>query len=210
MLPAVAFGLALAGGVGARVASAGAPLGIAIGSIAFAAVVVPPLLAAARDTLNAIAVAVAGAVGATIMSPGVHSLVLLAVLLALAGLVRALLLARVHAALAGAIVTVIAFAWLSWPIWLSHHFAGSVSLLVAPHPIFAINATLSSPDTPDWTHLPLMYRLTSLGQDVPFAMPTSVWPCALAHLAIAAVALTAAQWVELKRSRRGDVAPSGR
>jgi len=132
--------------------------------------------------------------------------------LALAGAVRLLVQIHINRAIAGTLVTVLAFAWLSWPIWLSHRLSGDVSLLVTSHPIFTINGVLP-PGSPDWVHLPLMYRLTTLGQDVPFTMPTSVWPCALTHFGIAVATLSASTFLEMRSARRQlqreDVGPSG-
>jgi hypothetical protein len=86
----------------------------------------------------------------------------------------------------GAIVFILAIAWLTWPVWLAsalvHENAASiVSWLVVAHPLFAING-LTFERLGIWTQQPLMYgRLTTLGQDVFYELPRSIWPCVISH-----------------------------
>ena len=55
-----------------------------------------------------------------------------------------------------------------------------MSRVVAIHPLFAINGVLVNLGA--WSHLPIAYReLTTLGQDVPYTLPASVWPMVLVH-----------------------------
>jgi hypothetical protein len=51
--------------------------------------------------------------------------------------------------------------------------------LVVEHPIFTLNSIF--PSLGVWTQQRLMYQLTPLGQDVPYRLPTSIWPCVLLH-----------------------------
>jgi hypothetical protein len=84
-----------------------------------------------------------------------------------------------------ALTTVLAVAWLSLPIWLSawiQHAAvvRAIDTLVPFHPLLAMNGLLVHMGV--WGEGPLMYQLTSLGQDVPYSLPSSVAMCAGAHL----------------------------
>src|SRR5439155_18913499 len=111
-------------------------------------------------------------------------IVLIAFASAVAGQAVAMVKVTRHLLAASAITVILNFAWLSWPIWLAPHLSGArqtmlVSWLVWLHPIFAINGALS--DLGTWTHQPIMYHLTNLGQDIPYTLPASVWPCAMAH-----------------------------
>jgi hypothetical protein len=118
-------------------------------------------------------------------------IVLIAFALAVAGL--ALVLKKITRSVlaASAITVIVNFAWLAWPIWLAPHLSGArgaaiASWLVWLHPIFAMNGALS--DLGTWTHQPFMYHLTNLGQDIPYTLPASVWPCAIAHVSLGALA----------------------
>jgi hypothetical protein len=103
--------------------------------------------------------------------------------LALTGLAAAL--ARLTGyALAVAGTLLIAMAWLAWPVWLSAwvdapRVAAAMNWLVPVHPLLSMNGLLAHLGV--WGELPLMYQLTSLGQDVPYHLPASVAPCAALH-----------------------------
>ena len=92
-------------------------------------------------------------------------------------------------------------AWLTWPIWMAPHWtnpavARLLDPLVAVHPLLAING--AGLDLGPWSHAPIAYRyLLNLGQDVPYAMPSSAWPAVAVH------ALTAAVLLGIARARRG-------
>ncbi|HMO25814.1 MAG TPA: hypothetical protein PKB10_06050 [Tepidisphaeraceae bacterium] len=83
-----------------------------------------------------------------------------------------------------AIATAMGLAFLSWPIWLAtwrgEHAERFAAYATTIHPVFALNALL--PDLGTWTHLPLSYQLMSLGQDVPFMPPATLWPATLCWL----------------------------
>jgi hypothetical protein len=96
-----------------------------------------------------------------------------------------------NAIVASAITIVIAFLWLTWPIWLATHLSHSnseffISYFVPPHPLLAINGVLANLGV--WSERPIAYAyLMNLGQDVPYTLPRSVWPCAAVHLLIGVI-----------------------
>lgn len=99
--------------------------------------------------------------------------------------------------LAAGVAVLIGVAWLSCPIWLSHTFQGGsgqkiANWLVAVHPLFAINGTLASLGA--WPEQSLAYHLTNLGQDVSYALPSSIWPSVVFH-GIIAMALAVLDWL---------------
>jgi hypothetical protein len=197
-------------------AVSGASLGLFVGGVASVAIFLPVFVVAAAEPasdlpLNALAparrrfaAARPSVVIALIMGGGIALvwlsavfsstitllqwfecvLVLLSFSAAMLGLTLAIG-ALAPSAASSAVIVVLA--WLSWPVWMSLdgvRSAGTVAWLVWAHPIFAINAVL--PQLGTWTHQPLMYQLTRLGQDVPYALPDGVVPCVAAHLAIGA------------------------
>lgn len=113
--------------------------------------------------------------------------VLLAVACAFAALTQLLLSVRIAPVIAGALVTLLAIAWLSWPVWLSPWLSNDewASRLASIHPLIAINAAI--PQYGYWFQSPLMYELTSLGQDVNVALPDGVAAAAVFHAAVAGV-----------------------
>jgi hypothetical protein len=96
-----------------------------------------------------------------------------------------------------AIVVIVAFAWLSVPIWLRATAAAHLSVI---HPLMALNRVFIEQGV--WTQQRLMYQLTSLGQDVPYSLPASIFPCVFAH-AFMAVSLG---WPAWWMARRGESA----
>jgi len=131
-------------------------------------------------------------------------LVLLAYLAALGGLTSSLAAWRVTPALSAALITVIALAWLTWPVWLSPWLTqGLVTWLVPAHPIMALNSVVKHLGT--WDRAPIAYRqLTTLNEDVSYRLPRTIIPMLAVH-----VALGAAGWVSSwKWSRRGANSPS--
>lgn len=69
----------------------------------------------------------------------------------------------------GGMVTLAGAAWLSWPVWTATWMNETLAAtLIATHPLFAANAAGGfSP----WPEHGVMYGMTRLGQDVPYAMP---------------------------------------
>jgi len=183
----------------------GGSLGLFIGGIASAALLLPYLTRfdtrASRELLIALAYPLAIAIvwlvasfqfGIPILQLVKSVLVLAAFSFAIVSLKSALMRATRCDVVASAITVVLALAWLSWPIWMSRGVVGHQTLagwLVRLHPIFAINGAM--PQLGTWTHQPLMYHLTNLGQDVPYELPASIWPCAIAHLMIGAALVAA-------------------
>jgi hypothetical protein len=96
---------------------------------------------------------------------------------------------RMPAEFAGALATLLALAWLTWPIWLSPQIPNLsdrlIGNLVILHPPLVANGILHG-EAP-WTERLIAYRLTRLNQDTPIQLPTSILPSAGLHLAIAAV-----------------------
>lgn len=111
---------------------------------------------------------------------------------ALWGCARLLAALRIAPPLAAALTIVIFFAWLTWPLWTSALLtAPAAAWLIPPHPIFAVNSLLHPP-LGIWTENPLAYRLTTLNQDIPYTLPSTILPALLAHALFALLTLTAA------------------
>jgi hypothetical protein len=114
------------------------------------------------------------------------------------GLAALLVRIRLSPPAAAAIVVVLALAWLSWPIWLAPAIRGAgedtVGGLVAANPTFAIQGALFKSFPVPWVQHAIAYRLTNLGDDLPYLMPTSILRCVIAHALIALIAWSAAQW----------------
>jgi hypothetical protein len=180
-----------------------ATLGLPIASLSFATLILSPSIAIPRQsplsrllTLAAVTAAV-GIVwliaffNTTGVVPTLQMILVLAsYLFALGGIAALLVVMRFSPFLASAVSTVLALAWLSWPIWLSSHLGEGrlLSLLVSAHPIFAINGTSDAFGI--WTQQHLMYRLTALGQDVAFSLPRSVLWCVIAHVIVGAACIS--------------------
>jgi hypothetical protein len=187
-------------------AAGGNSLGLYLGPVALVALIVPPLVAAARDRLAALIVAgaVIDGVGVVWLLAALLSrttllqwlecyLVLAAFAWALCGLVRVLRSA--------ALVTCFALAWLTWPVWMSPWLNDSIVAWLTPaHPLLAANHVLL--DLGVWTQQRLMYAFTALGQDVPYTLPRSIGPCIVLHGIVGLTAL----WSP--RPRRGQAASS--
>jgi hypothetical protein len=177
--------------------SCGPSLGLVIATLTLATLIVAPLAAASSarfvmiGTIVAIGaiwiVAFTGTLG--LITALKMLLVLASYLFAVTGIVVLLARVSIHPTIGAAIAVMLAITWLSWPIWLSGHLSEGRTLaaLVAAHPIFAINGTSDTFGV--WTQQHLMYRLTALGQDVPFALPRSILPCVLAHAVVGALCL---------------------
>jgi hypothetical protein len=105
-----------------------------------------------------------------------------------------------------AVVVILSLAWLSWPIWLAPALRGressehTVAMLVAANPTFAIQGALSKSFPVPWAQYRIAYRLTNIGDDIPYQMPTSIAGCLVFHGVIAAIAMLAAHWP--RRARR--------
>jgi hypothetical protein len=198
-------------------AASGSALGSFIGSTALLTLIVPPVVLMRdplREQVATAGLCVVGVVSIWLiaLTSGVSmaqwarcSCVLMAYSFTLAGLAVVLRRVRFDLSLTSAVTVVLGLAWLGWPVWLSHHLNSSAAgVLVAAHPLFAINGVLRHLGA--WTHQGLMYQVSAMGQDVPYVLPTSVLPCVLLHGAIAAVLLALAAW---RRASRQRDAPAG-
>ncbi|MBC8107697.1 MAG: hypothetical protein H7Z14_13985 [Anaerolineae bacterium] len=191
----VAFALSLAGALASYVA-AGATLGLLIGSVAFIALITPPMALAVSQRSERGFIAIASVLGNAVVwmfsFPIVDALrcglILLAFALALVALTHGFRSARIRRSIAPALTTILALAWLSFPIWLRSDRSAD---LVAYHPIFAMNGVVKSIGI--WTQQPILYRLTTLGQDVSYELPTSIWLCVIAYGVIALLLLIPAR-----------------
>jgi hypothetical protein len=126
-------------------------------------------------------------------------ILLIAVAMALLGMVTSLRrLIGPSAAAAG--TTIVFFAWLAWPVWLSPWADARIVALLAPvHPLLVMNRVFI--ELGIWTQQPLMYQLTSLGQDVAYELPQSILPCVLLHLLMGlALGLPAWWWPQPEAS----------
>lgn len=183
--------------------AAGASLGFFFGGIAFAALLAPALVAG-ESTQPARLLAIAGLLHGlalpwlavvfttdTTFTQWLACYILLAAfLLALTGLTLALQRIRFSAVAAAAMTTTLAVAWLAWPIWLAAALHGSaaqhfVNVAVPVHPLFAANAAVSNLGL--WTEQSLIYRLSSMNQDVTVNLPEAIWGCVILHAVIGIV-----------------------
>jgi hypothetical protein len=118
--------------------------------------------------------------------------------IALTGLAAGLRLAKLPAIPAAALSVIIGLAWLTWPIWLSRTWDGEssaagVARLVMFHPGMAINGQVATLGA--WTEQSVAYHLTDLSQNVPYSLPTSIWPTVLFHALFGGGLLCLASWV---------------
>jgi len=236
VLPAITFG-ALAAVLSYR--AAGPSLGLFIGPVVLAAVLTPALAAAVATLVQRVVLAgayasataavwlYAAATGAiTLGQWGVCVLVLFTFVLAIAGLVALLGRTRLPPSGSVALVTLVALAWLTWPIWLlpqferttpaadhptdgeprMRHIESIANALGAANPFFAINTPVRH--FQDWPHKDIAYRyLTDLGEDFAFtAFPNATWSILL-HGLIGAGALAGARgWGRQRGEVRRDAA----
>lgn len=126
--------------------------------------------------------------------------------LALGGLTALLVGLRVVPAIAVTLLTVIALAWLGWPVWLSPWLAGNeslVSLLSPAHPLLVIDAAIVREGGTPWMEHRLMYaKLTVLGQHVFPRPPQGVGAAVLFHGAVGLVAFLPVIGVQLWSNRK--------
>jgi len=99
-----------------------------------------------------------------------------------------------------AVAVILAIAWLFWPIWLAPALRGRASaerivgVLVAGNPTFAIQGALLRSFNVPWAQYRIAYRLTNIGDDIPYQMPRSILTCWMYHGIIAAIAMLGAHW----------------
>ena len=99
---------------------------------------------------------------------------------ALCGIAIALKRARFSDVASAAVTMTLALAWLTWPVWLSRGLTPeAASWLVPAHPPLALNGLLLHLGV--WGEGRVAYRLTNLGQDVPYQLPATIVPALLLH-----------------------------
>jgi len=123
--------------------------------------------------------------------------------IALAGVANLLASLRITPTIAATFTSIIALAWMTWPVWLSHAMTQTlVNWLVPAHPLFAINGVLEHLGA--WDHSPIAYRyLTILNQDIPFELPKSILPATTVHLMLGVPLLLP----QLRKKTGGPVEP---
>lgn len=198
--------------------SAGASLGLYLGGLGVAAMLAAPLVLAERTPLRRFSAAggvidtigvawlIAALASETTLGEWLACYVLLAAMVAAVAALAVLLHElRVHAALASGLTTVIALAWVSWPIWLTAALKGPrgqgmVDWLTPAHPPLAANGVLRHLGI--WGEQSIMYRLTIIGQDIPYALPESVVAAVALHVLLAGGLLLAALMLAAYRGSR--------
>jgi hypothetical protein len=202
----VVFVLAL-GGVVPQIVAAPGPAAT-IGGLVAAAVLTPPCFlldlpspvgrwCAAGAVADGIGVAWLGLILAGPLTVGQWLgcyVVLIAFVAAAAAVAVVLMAMRVNRVIAAGVAMFLAIAELTWPVWLSPQFErlseSTIDKLVELHPVFALCGL--APGLGDWTHQNVAYQLTSLGQDVLYALPQSIWPTVLTHLCLAGLLICGA------------------
>src|SRR5688500_1007520 len=186
-------------------AAAGNTLGFYLGPVMALALILPVMVAAPPRVSHALIVAAAlvDAVGLAwllaVFGPILTFAQWLACYIVLAAYAFALTaLTRVTAAWAATIVGV---AWLTWPLWAAPFLGITLARWLTPaHPLMAVNRVVLA-EHGAWLQQPLMYHHATLGQDVPYALPRSVWPCVVVHAVIGLLLLAPPWWRERARER---------
>jgi hypothetical protein len=197
---ASAAGLAMAAATACYLA-AGPSLNFSLGLLCFTAILIPPLALRAVDALTAwitvcttaLVLVLVNCLVMTHLNPGLLAAmrvggVIGSFALLLAAAVRLLEALRVPAIPAAAACIVAGLAWIAAPLWACGDAnPAEIQRLVSIHPLLAINAAMLN--TGNWTEQPLTYQLTTLGQDVAYALPVSVLPCVTIQMATTALAV---------------------
>jgi hypothetical protein len=207
-LPALILGILSAG---LCYLSAGASLGLFLGGLLMATILIAPLTVADErlgDRMIALAgvtlpIAVAWLIGTfksqTYIGEWAACCALLITYgLALAGVSAALRVVRLPALAAAALTVTLGLAWMTWPIWLSRAWDGEASAagvarLVVCHPGMAVNRQVIR-QFGEWTGQSVAYHLTDLSQNVSYVPPRTVWPCVISHASLGAALLALAEW----------------
>ena len=198
--------------------AAGNLLGLYFGGTVTAILILPPLVARHDDPFEAFIAAgsVIDGVGvvwliAALLSPTTLAQWLAAYLvLAACGLgvfaLGMLIRCATRSTASAAITVVVALSWLTVPIWLAPAVAARLSVI---HPLMALNRVFIEQGV--WTQQRLMYQLSTLGQDVPYSLPSSIFPCVFAH-GLMAVSLGWPAWWLARRAewaaRRQEASPA--
>jgi len=181
--------------------AAGVSLGLFFGPLLLAPFLAPSLALAGPTLIRRIVVCAALLAGTQLIWMATANLsafdalrcggVYGVLVLALAG--SATLLVRVGAeqTFAATITAVGGFAWLTWPVWLCPWLNGPHSEQVAAwlsfaHPMLAMNGILYDRFNA-WDRYTIAYQqLTTLNQDVLYALPRRIFWCMAVHGAVAA------------------------
>ena len=181
-----------AAGVSLCCVAAGDTLGFYLGPVIAITLILPPMVAGQPRFRSAVVVAGAmiAAVGIAwllaVFGPGLTFLPWLQCCLCLAA--YAFALTALMRATAAWVAVVVGVAWLLWPVWTASFVDITLARWLTPaHPLMAINSVVINLGA--WLEQPLMYEHATLNQDVPYALPTSIWPCVVVHAIIAALLL---------------------
>lgn len=182
--------------------AAGPGLGLYLGAVLLATIYTPSLVLAGtspRDRAAAACGAVLGAACVLAASTGAADvtagecfrccLVLAAYVFALSGIAIVWESIQFPPSVAAALTTILAMAWVGWPVWLSPWMTQHLADRLTPvNPALAVNAVVRHLGS--WDHAPVAYRaLTVLDQDVPYHLPRSIFPAVLLHLLLGAPGL---------------------
>jgi hypothetical protein len=179
---------------------------VLIGGLFFTSFLTPPLAAMIKQSIGIVILVIALTVlagsfsAASIWNGSITSwqwtqceLVLGTFLLGIAFFVRLLIRVGCDQIVASAIVTLLVLAWLTAPVWLSVPLQGcQLHYSVAVHPLFVLNGIV--PQLGIWTEQQVAYGLTSMGQDVQYALPGSPWLAVGVYGAIAATCGMIVAW----------------
>jgi len=190
-------------------AAAGETLGFYLGPVMAVTLILPVMVAGSARLRDAMIVAgamvAAVAIGWVLTAFGANLSFIqwLACCLILAAYAFALTaLARATAAW---FATLLGVVWLTWPVWTSPFLNITLARCLTPaHPMFTLNAVLF--DRGAWLEQPLMYRYSALGQDVPYTLPQSIWPCVIGHALIGLILLGPGWWRARGQSRMREAA----
>ena len=192
---ALPFAVGVASGIVAIMA-AGPTLGAFFGATALAALLVPGIaLSTARPSGVLVrAGGLADGVGLVwlwlIFAAGIGFwqwlgayVVLVSLLSLLVGLAWAIRRRGASASVSAGTSALLGALWLSCPVWLFHHLThmgadGLVRGIVAIHPLFVLNGLLP---LGNWTEMGRAYHLLQLNQDVPIALPATIWMSVAVH-----------------------------
>ena len=185
-------------------AAAGETLGFYLGPVMAVTVILPAMIEREQPWLAALVVAGAmvDAVGVAwllaVFGPNLTFVQWLQCYLLLAA--YAFALTALTRATAAWVTTLLAAAWLAWPLWTAPFLDITLARRLTPaHPLMAMNSVVLNYGV--WMEQPLMYRQATLGQDVPYALPRSIWPCVIVHIFIGLL-LSAPAWLRARSRRR--------
>jgi hypothetical protein len=178
-------------------AAAGETLGFYLGPVMAITLILPMMVGPQPRLMGAViaAGAIVDAVGIAwllaVFGPNLTFLQWLACYVIL--IAYALALMALTRATAAWLAVFVGLAWLTWPVWMSPFLNITLAAWLTPaHPLLTINSVVLNHGV--WLQQPLMYRYSTLGDDVPYALPQSIWPCVIVHIAIAALLLAPGWW----------------